>query len=123
MPEPAQVALAVDAASQLLAGKSAGDELLEEIFLTFPTVFTGICLAFFASAYIEKSDLTASLAEGLDDLPIPLPLIVVPVVTIGFVGLGKLGVLGAASGTLAKGLLDGWNIFASVALPGALLKY
>ena len=32
-------------------------------------------------------------------------------------------VLGAGSGILAKGLLDGWNVIANVLLPGAILKY
>lgn len=63
------------------------------------------------------------MIELLDGLPIPWEFLVVPGVAVAFAALGKFGILGAGSGALAKGLLDGWNVFANVALPGAILKY
>lgn len=39
------------------------------------------------------------------------------------VACSELGVINFFSGTLAKALLDGWNVFANAALPGAILKY
>ena len=39
------------------------------------------------------------------------------------VACSELGVINFLSGTFAKALLDGWNVFANAALPGAILKY
>lgn len=64
-----------------------------------------------------------SINEALDGLPIPWEFVAVPAFAIAIAGAGKLGVLGAGSGVLAKALLDGWNVIANVLLPGAILKY
>merc|ERR1712113_1115114 len=47
----------------------------------------------------------------------------VPTFAVLFVLAGKLGVLSTGSGILAKVALDGWNVFAGLLLPGAVLKY
>ena len=44
-PAPYEFALATDAVTQLLASKDPADELLEEFFYNFPTIFTGLCFA------------------------------------------------------------------------------
>ena len=122
-PTPAELSFAIDTTTQLLAAKKPGDELVDEIFLQFPTVFTGIVFAFFVTQYIQTAKPTEAVAELLKDLPVPWEILAVPVIAVGFAVLGKIGVLGAISGVVAKGSLDGWNVFANVALPGAILKY
>jgi len=108
----------VDSAPSLLLAKSEADELLEEIFGTFPTAFTGLCLGAFAVEYAKN----LKPAE-IEDLPAAVTYAVVPGVAIAFVVLAKVGVVGTVSGLFAKALLDGWNLFAGLVLPGALLKY
>ena len=63
------------------------------------------------------------VAEALSELPIPWQFVVIPGVAVVFTAAGKFGVLNAISGIGAKALLDGWNVFANIALPGAILKY
>ena len=110
-------------ASSMLLAKSGADELVEEVFLNFPLVFTGLCVGAFIVQYIQKAKPLASVADALDGLGFPYQLVAVPAIAVGFAVLGKVGVLGGASGLLAKGLLDGWNVFANLALPGAILRY
>jgi hypothetical protein len=86
-------------------------------------VFTGLCFGFFVVQYLESAKPLESVAEALKGLPFPYEFFVIPVVAIAFAGAGKIGALNAVSGVLAKGLLDGWNLFANVVLPGAILKY
>ena len=134
-------ALAVDAASaitllneptQLLAMKSGTEELLEEFFLNFPTIISGTVFAFFVVQYVQnlkplKTELPGNLPLPVLPTSAELPdywqLVAVPSIAVGIVILGKVGFLGWASGVLAKGMLDGWNVFANAALPGAILKY
>jgi len=104
--------------TSLLLAKSAGDEVISEVILSLPTFITGGILAAFAIQYVKAQELA-----DLDDLPAPAQLGAVAVGGAGFVVLAKAGVLGAVAGFLAKALLDGWNLFAKVVLPGALLKY
>jgi len=95
--------------------KSEGDEVLEEIFINFPTAFAGFVITGFALQY----------AKELADIELPLPAQGAAVVGGGaaFVFLGKVGGLGGAAGILAKVSFDAWNLFAGLVLPGALLKY
>ena len=120
---PVEVASALDMATQLIAKKNDTDELLEEILLAFPTLFSGLVVGAFVLQYIKKSDLTSSVGELLDDFPVPIELFAVPVFAVLFAAAGKFGLLGAISGIVAKTSLDGWNVFANVALKGAILKY
>jgi len=114
---------AIESATTLLARKSEADELIEEIFITFPVVFAGLLLGFFIVEYVKKQQ------ERLDIEALNIVFedyfvfAAVPAFTLAFVAASKVGILGTGSGLLAKGLLDGWNVFAGVALPGALLKY
>ena len=74
--------------------------------------------------YVKTSEPLQALSQGkLEDLPLPLEFFVVPAVGVGFAIAGKVGILGAVSGIAAKASLDGWNVFANIALPGAILKY
>ena len=41
-------------ASMVLAGKSEADELLDEFFINFPTIFTGFVVAFFVIQYVKE---------------------------------------------------------------------
>jgi len=52
-----------------------------------------------------------------------IPLLICPVFAGFFVLLGNSGILGAGAGLFFKTLLDLWNVFANLALKGALLKY
>ena len=47
----------------------------------------------------------------------------IPAVAVGFVAAGDAGILNTLSGVAMKAGFDGWNVFAGVFLPGALLKY
>lgn len=105
--------------TSMLLAKSEADELIDEVFLTFPTIFTGLVLGSFIDQYIKQSEFGESVVES----GFPTQLAIVPGFTIAFVALSKLGVLGSISGIVAKVSLDGWNIFANVLLPGAILKY
>merc|ERR1740138_2014917 len=105
-----------------LLAKTKGDEIIEEFFF-FPTALTGLVLAFFVVEYVKTAKPLESVSEALEGLPVPFEFLVVPGVAIAFAAAGKFGVLGAVSGVVAKGSLDGWNVFANVALPGAILKY
>jgi len=117
---PAMASLpAVETATSVLLAKSQADELLDEVFINFPLFFVGLIFGY-AALETAKSQLDVELPEGSEG-----------VVTAGaclggagfFLILGNSGILGAASGILAKALLDGWNIIASAVLKGALLKY
>ena len=110
---------AVIAATTELLAKSEADELLEEFFINFPTLFTGICLAFFVVQYIQSSQLNSLVP----DLPFPFEFFVIPSFVIVFVLAGKFGVLGSISAVVAKASLDAWDVFAAAVLPGAILKY
>ena len=120
-PTVANGMLSVDISSIMLAEeirktiKSEGDEILEEIFINFPTFFSGGVFAIFALNYFR---------EVLEvDLPTPVAAAGVFGGGVTMVVLSQLGVLNFLSGFVAKVALDGWNLFANVALPGALLKY
>jgi len=102
--------------------KSEGDELLEELFVFFPVVIAGGALTAFALEYIKNFEGKELLPEALTENQF-FALIAVSVGAGGFVVLTKTGVLSFLAGALAKGLLDGWNLFANLALKGALLKY
>ena len=124
--------------TSLLLAKSEGDELIEELFGSVPIVVSGGVLAFFISQYIQnlkplETTIPTAITEKLPELP-ELPVIpeeydqyVTPAIVVGFtvlfVASANFGLLGSLAGALAKGLLDGWNVFANVALPGAILKY
>ena len=110
---------AVFAATSELLAKSEADELLEEFFINFPTLFTGICLAYFIVQYVQNSQLNSLVPE----LPFPFEFFVIPTFVIFFTLAGKFGLLGAIGGFVAKTTLDVWDVFAGVVLPGAILKY
>ena len=105
-PAPYELALATDAVTQLLASKDPADELLEEFFYNFPTIFTGLCFATFVVQYIQTAKPLESVAGIINDategLPIPYEFVVVPGIAIAFALAGKIGVLGAIGGLVAK---------------------
>jgi hypothetical protein len=111
---------AIQATTEVLA-KSKADETLDDIFAAFPIAFTGLVLGGYFLV-VGKKSLQSILPEDLE-LPEYAALAFIPIFSFGFVIASKAGVLNFLAGTLAKGMLDGWNVFASVALPGALLKY
>ena len=120
----------IDASTALLAAeelrktlKSPGDELIDEIFINFPTALTGAVLAFFVVEYAKKLQGRMNISALDVIFKDYFVFIAVPAFTALFVVAANLGVLNGASGILAKGLLDGWNVFATAALPGAILKY
>ena len=96
-------------ASMLLA-KSEADELLEEIFISVPIIVSGGIVGYIASYPLE---------EELGDIA----KLAVPGAAVFFLVAAKFGILGSAAGFLAKFSLDAWNVFANVALKGAILKY
>lgn len=120
---------ALDSTSILLAEeirkslKSPGDEIIDTIFINFPTAFAGLVLGFFVVEYAKKTQERLDVAALNIVLEDYFVFVAVPAVCLAFVVAANVGILGGASGILAKGLLDGWNVFANVALPGALLKY
>lgn len=120
---------ALDSTSILLAEeirkslKSPGDEVIDTIFFNFPTAFAGLVLGYFLVEYAKKTQErldTAALNIVLEDY---FTFIAVPGFCLLFVLAANFGVLGGASGLFAKALLDGWNVFANLLLPGAILKY
>jgi len=96
-------------ASMLLA-KSEADELLEEVFMSVPLLVGGGIVGFIASYPLEEE-----LGDNAK--------LAVPATAVFFLAAAKLGILGTAAGFLAKFSLDAWNLFANVALKGAVLKY
>ena len=70
----------------------------------------------FAVQYVKKAAVDI-------DIPSFAVFAAIPLAAVLFVGAGELGILNQVSGVLAKGLLDGWNLFAVPVLPGAILKY
>ena len=120
----------IDASTALLAAeeirkslKSPGDEILDDVFSNFPTAFTGAVLAFFVVEYAKRLQGRVNIAALDVIFKDYFVFIAIPTFTLLFVVAANLGVLSGASGLLAKGLLDGWNVFATAALPGAILKY
>jgi len=117
-PPRAEVQPVLDGVSTLLAEgvrkglKSEGDELLEELFISFPLFFGGGVLGYIVGQGAKDQLPDEKLAAA-----------VAPLVAVVFVVGGKTGALGAASGILAKVSFDAWNLFAGLVLPGALLKY
>lgn len=109
-------------ASTMALAKSEADELIEEVFINLPVAFVGLLLAFFVLEYAKALKLESDGVLGVifKDYFI---FLLAPLFSVGFVVAGKVGVLGAGSGVLAKVALDGWNVFASLLLPGAILKY
>merc|ERR1712087_771520 len=107
----------------LLLAKSGNDEILEEVFINTPIVVTGLLLGIFVFQYVKNSKWLVAGADFLAEVPFPLEAFFVPLFAFAIFFLGKIGVLGTAGGLGAKALLDGWNVFANVALPGAILKY
>lgn len=118
-------ASALDATFNLLARKSEADEFLDEIAINFPTLVGGAVFGFFVIEYLTKSETFSGIGETLEeiDLPVPLAAVFVPAAAAAIVVLGKTGILGSAGGIFMKVTFDGWNVFANVVLPGALLKY
>lgn len=126
--------------STVLLAKDEFSELFDDFFGLFPIIVSGGAASAFAVSYLKnlkpmQFDVEA-LPFAVPDLPLPeLPapveeifdqygaLILVPGLTLLFVVASKFGILNALAGGLAKGLLDGWNVFAGVALKGAYLKY
>jgi len=99
--------------------KSDADLALEEFVIFFPLMVTGAVFGY-AALETAKSQLEVEIPEGTEG-------VVTAAFCLGGAGffliLGNSGILGAASGILAKALLDGWNVIASAVLKGALLKY
>ena len=120
---------ALDSTSILLAEeirkslKSPGDEIIDTIFLNFPTAFAGLVLGYFVVEYAKKTQERLDVAALNIVLEDYFVFVAVPAFCLAFVVAANVGILGGASGIFAKALLDGWNVFANVALPGALLKY
>ena len=94
----------------MLLAKSEADELLEEVFMSIPLLVGGGIVGFIASYPLEEE-----LGDNAK--------LAVPATAVFFLAAAKLGILGTAAGFLAKFSLDAWNLFANVALKGAVLKY
>ena len=107
----AEAAPLVNDAIMLLA-KSEADELLEDFFINFPLFFSGGVLGFFAGQVAIKNGFDENLAKAA------IPAFAV----VAIIG-GNTGILQSGSGLVMKVAFDAWNLFAGVALPGALLKY
>merc|ERR1712087_922795 len=107
-------------ASTTLLAKSEADELIEEIFINLPTAVVGFVLAFSVIQYAKSFELDDGGVFGIifKDYFV---FLAVPTFAVLFVLAGKLGVLSTGSGILAKVALDGWNVFAGLLLPGAVL--
>jgi hypothetical protein len=110
--------LPVEVPTVLLA-KSEADELLGDIFLSFPLAVVGAVFGY-AALQTAKSVLEVEFPEGSET-------VVVIVAAVGgaafLILLSNVGFLGGVAGVLAKALLDGWNVIANAVLKGALLKY
>jgi len=126
----------IDVPSILLA-KTEADELLDDIISSVPIAVTGGLLALFASEYAKNlKPLSTPLPDFIPELPeLPeLPSVpeeysglastaLIPVGAVAFLLAAKVGLLGGFAGLLAKSSLDAWNVFASIVLKGAYLKY
>mmetsp|Transcript_6616 Transcript_6616/g.15346 ORF Transcript_6616/g.15346 Transcript_6616/m.15346 type:complete len:172 (-) Transcript_6616:236-751(-) len=108
--------------STMALAKTEADELLEEVFINLPTAVVGLLLAFFVVQYVKSFEPDSDGVLGILFKDYFL-FLAAPIFSVLFVLAGKLGLLGAVSGALAKVSLDGWNVFANIALPGAILKY
>jgi len=106
--------------TEILA-KSKTDETLDDLFAAFPVFFTGLVLGGFVLISAGKA-VKDILPEDLE-IPEYAALAFIPLFSFTFVAAAKTGLLGAFAGAFAKAGLDAWNVFAQVALPGALLKY
>jgi hypothetical protein len=113
------MAPALELAPTVLLAKSQGDELLEQVFSSFPLAFVGLVFGY-AALETAKGVLEVEFPEGSEGL-------VLAAACFGgaafFVLLGNSGLLGGVAGVGAKALLDGWNVIAGVVLKGAILKY
>ena len=91
------------------------------------TTTTGVSKVTFLTPSVDNRNfldtpVMAYVTKNGEDFPF-FEIAIALLVAIGFTGLGATGVLGSISGISAKALLDAWNVFANVALPGAILKY
>lgn len=126
---PIELAAPIALAPSLLLAKDGATELLEEIFINFPIIVTGLAFGLFITQYLKlASPWISELGQGdvvgkLSELPFPWEALVIPAFAVAFFALGKAGVLGTVSGLTAKLILDGWNVIANVILKGAILKY
>lgn len=115
---------------------------LELFFINLPLIFpsalvaTGIAIQLTDDANPGREyNPREEVAVTVPSLPaVDLPALPLPPAYLGlgfafltyllvFVGVDVAAPVNFASGVLAKGLMDGWNLFANVLLPGAVLKY
>merc|ERR1719379_1113531 len=113
------VALPTYDAPTVLVAASQADELLGDALAAFPIFVVGTVFGY-AALQTAQSVLDVELPEGKEG-------VVTAVACLGgavfLVILSNVGVLNFISGTLAKALLDGWNIIANAVLKGAVLNY
>jgi len=97
-------------APTLLLAKSEADLLLDEVFTRIPLAVGGGVLGVFVGAAAKDTVGDASKFAA-------------PAFAVLFLLGNEAGLLGSASGLLAKVSLDAWNVFAGLVLKGAILKY